>query len=114
MTATSSGAQFTDDQLACVADGGRVRPAGNIGVRDIDALAEFVGERAQAAAEHYSDRGPHAGVALNETFGFVGHSNIPAMQADMKFAMVPAATARRPSRARSLLRVGASAPMPPI
>ena len=32
----------------------------------------------------------------------------------MKFAMVPAATARNPSRARSDLRLGASAPMPPI
>ncbi len=36
------------------------------------------------------------------------------MQADMKFAMVPAATAFSPSRARSIFRVGASAPMPPI
>ena len=35
------------------------------------------------------------------------------MQADMKFAMVPAATARSPSRARSDLRDGASAPIPP-
>ena len=31
----------------------------------------------------------------------------------MKFAMVPAATAFIPSRARSDLRVGASAPIPP-
>ena len=36
------------------------------------------------------------------------------MQADMKFAMVPAATAFSPSRARSDLRLGASAPIPPI
>ena len=32
----------------------------------------------------------------------------------MKLAIVPAATARSPSRARSDLRLGASAPMPPI
>ena len=36
------------------------------------------------------------------------------MQADMKLAIVPAATAFNPRRARSDLRVGASAPMPPI
>ena len=35
------------------------------------------------------------------------------MQADMKFAMVPAATAFIPNRARSDFLDGASAPMPP-
>ena len=58
--------------------------------------------------------GRSAGAALDVTLGFLRHSNIPAMQADMKFAIVPAATAFNPSRARSDLRVGASAPMPPI
>ena len=52
--------------------------------------------------------------ARNAPFGFVDHSSIPAMQADMKLAIDPAATARSPSRARSDLRLGASAPMPPI
>src|SRR5437867_5788246 len=42
------------------------------------------------------------------------HSNIPASVADRKFASVPAIMARNPSRARSCLRSGASAPMPPI
>ena len=32
----------------------------------------------------------------------------------MKFASVPASIARKPSRARSCLRSGASAPIPPI
>src|SRR5436190_464282 len=41
------------------------------------------------------------------------HNNIPAMQADIKLAMVPAATAFNPRRATSDLRVGAKAPMPP-
>ena len=36
------------------------------------------------------------------------------MVADMRLAMVPASIARKPSRARSCLRSGASAPMPPI
>ena len=35
------------------------------------------------------------------------------MHADMKFAMVPAITAFKPRRARSDLREGASAPIPP-
>ena len=42
------------------------------------------------------------------------YNNIPAMQADMKFAMDPAITAFNPKRARSDLRLGASAPIPPI
>ena len=39
---------------------------------------------------------------------------MPAMQADIKFARVPTIMALRPRRARSDLRLGASAPMPPI
>lgn len=35
------------------------------------------------------------------------------MHADMKFAIVPHATAFNPKRAKSDFRVGASAPMPP-
>ena len=42
------------------------------------------------------------------------HSSAPAMQAVMKFAKVPASSARSPSRARSPRRSGARAPMPPI
>ena len=42
------------------------------------------------------------------------YSSMPAMQADMKFASVPTNMAFNPSRARSDLREGASAPMPPI
>src|ERR1019366_2845352 len=110
--------EFADDELAGVPHGGRVRPAGNLGVRDVRTVRKFVGERAQSAAEHEADGGTHVGAALDHSFGvaggLVGHSSIPAMQADMKLAMVPAATARKPSRARSLLRVGARAPMPPI
>ena len=107
-------AQLADDQLAGVADRGGARPAGNIRVRNVRAFGKLVGERAQAAAQHHADGGPHVRAALDVPFRFVGHSSIPAMQADMKLAMVPAATARSPSRARSDLRVGASAPMPPI
>ena len=60
-------------------------------------------------------RGRSARAALDVSYSAsCDHSSIPAMQADMKLAMVPAATAFSPRRARSDLRVGASAPMPPI
>ena len=36
------------------------------------------------------------------------------MLADIRFAIVPASIARKPSRARSFRRFGTSAPMPPI
>src|SRR6476646_10869961 len=42
------------------------------------------------------------------------YSSMPAMQADMKLASVPTNMAFSPRRARSDLRDGASAPMPPI
>src|SRR5215470_13159444 len=40
--------------------------------------------------------------------------SIPAIDADIKFAIVPASMARKPRRARSPRRLGASAPIPPI
>ena len=42
------------------------------------------------------------------------YKSIPAMEADIKFAMVPASMARSPSRASSPFLLGASAPIPPI
>ena len=42
------------------------------------------------------------------------YSSMPAMEADIRFAMVPASMARIPSRASSPFLFGASAPMPPI
>jgi len=39
---------------------------------------------------------------------------MPAIEADIRFAMVPASIARRPNRAKSLRRLGAKAPIPPI
>ena len=40
--------------------------------------------------------------------------SMETMLADMRLAMVPASMARKPSRARSLRRLGTRAPMPPI
>ena len=42
------------------------------------------------------------------------YSSMPAIEADIKFAIVPASMARIPSRASSPFLFGASAPMPPI
>ena len=39
---------------------------------------------------------------------------MPAIEADIRLAIVPASIARTPSRASSPLLFGASAPMPPI
>ena len=41
-------------------------------------------------------------------------SMIPTIDADIRFAIVPATIARMPSRARSAFLFGASAPIPPI
>ena len=41
-----------------------------------------------------------------------GHSKIPAMQAERKFARVPASSARKPRRARSLPALGGEGPDP--
>src|SRR5262245_29630383 len=95
-------------------DGSRRRPAWYIGVRYRNAVPEFLGKSAEAAAEHYSGTRPQRRAAFDELARFLVHKKIPAMQADIKLAMVPAITALNPSRARSGRRLGASAPMPPI
>ncbi len=113
-------AQFAEDQLAQVPDGRGDGPAGNLGVGNGDGVGEFVGERTESAAQHDGDARLAPGHVANMGDRFVhflsrsGYSSMPAMHADMKLAMVPAATAFKPSRARSDLRFGASAPMPPI
>ena len=47
-------------------------------------------------------------------FSALGHVRIPTMDADIRFAMVPASIARMPSFARLPRCSGASAPIPPI
>ena len=87
----------------------------DVGIRNLYTLFEFVGKCAQAAAQHHRNLRLQLSAPLYVVFRVLNlaHSSIPAIQADMKFAMVPQATALRPSRARSDFRVGASAPMPP-
>src|SRR6266704_5009912 len=113
-------------QLALVSDHTGLREAGNLRVGDAHSVLHLVGQEAQARSQ--DDR--HAGAARTEAAGHCGgggadlgfplpgpcdrHNSIPASVADKKFARVPAIIARKPSFARSCLRFGASAPMPPI
>ena len=83
-------------------------------VGNFDAIGQLVGEGAKSAAQHHGDTRLAIGLPANMLDGFLHQRNMPAMQADMKFAIVPASMAFTPSRARSDLRLGASAPMPPI
>ena len=87
---------------------------GDLRVGNLRAFGQLVREGAQAAAEHHSEGRPQRRAAFDKRSGLFDHRSIPAMHADMKLAMLPAATARSPSRARSDFRLGASAPMPPI
>jgi hypothetical protein len=56
---------------------------------------------------------PAAGAVLTLARNSYRNSTL-TIDADIRFAMVPASIDRRPSRARSRRRFGASAPIPPI
>src|SRR5258708_4620989 len=106
--------QATHHQLSRMTDGRGCRPSGDLRIRDLDAIGQLIGESAEPAAKHYGDARLTVYPGANECGRGVDHSSMPAMQADRKFAIVPAATAFKPRRARSDLRFGANAPMPPI
>ena len=100
----------SSDHLSSVADGGRRRPSCYFGVGSLKAVFEDIGECAQTASEYNADLVFAHIVFVHDVYA---HSKTPAMQADMKLAMVPAAIAFIPSLARSDRREGASAPIPP-
>src|SRR5580692_5322995 len=97
--------QLADYQFARVAYRSGGGPAGDFAISEFVASLKFVCERAESAAKDYADRGTNRGPRFEVLFSFGNHRNIPAMHADIKFAMDPAATARSPSRARSDFRV---------
>src|SRR5258708_29260810 len=108
-------------QLTLVTGDPRLRKTGNGRVGNVNRVGDLAGEKAESRSEH--DR--HAGFELAQSLRHrgggrgdcarrFGHSRMPASVADKKLASVPAIMARNPSRARSCLRSGASAPMPPI
>src|SRR5437870_3240016 len=126
-------AHRSDDELAVVTDDARDGPVRKVPVRHRHRVGERSGEIAEARTEHDSDLRNVADLRSNGVCSFfdlvviihreaepgtsnrvVGYKRNPAIVAVMKFASVPANMARRPSRARSCRRFGASAPMPPI
>ena len=88
----------------------------HLGSQIRDTIGESFREDTKAAAKNNGDlRGAMQPLLqIGDSFIERSHNNIPAIQADMKLARVPAATAFMPKRARSDLRLGARAPMPPI
>ena len=117
------------DQLALVPGSAGRGEAGDLRVRKADRIPHRIGEAAEPGAEDDRDPGleraepPPDGVGRlgrpplrtsRAPHPLLGHSNVPASVAERKFASVPAIMARNPSRARSCLRSGTSAPIPPI
>src|SRR5207244_3747718 len=116
------------DQLALVAGGAGLGEAWNCGLRNADCGLDRVGDRPEPRAQDdrharaqaaeplgYGVRGAPDQVGVHSAHSAISNqSSIPASVADRKFASVPAIMARKPSRARSCLRSGTSAPMPPI
>ena len=106
--------ELPGDQLAFVACDPRLREAGDGAVWNTDRIGDFVGEKTQPRAEDDRDSGFQLAEAFGDRLGGLHHKRMPASVAERKFASVPAIIARNPRRARSCLRSGASAPMPPI
>src|SRR5690349_20876676 len=114
-------AEVAGNQLPGVPQDGRHVESRDPGIGYPDRARDAFGETTQSRSEHDGDAGTVIAEPLAHCIGGEGdrlgpraHSRIPAMAADRKLASVPASMARNPSRARSPLRFGASAPMPPI
>src|SRR5690349_12416641 len=115
-------AEGPGNELALVSLDARRRKPGNLGVGHAHRTLDGVGEGSEPRAEHDGDAGPEIAEAARDRGAggrdvgrrLARHSNSPASVAERKFASVPAIMARKPSRARSCLRSGASALMPPI
>ena len=105
---------FADDHAPRVPDRRGMRKVRNLLVVEARGVSYFVRERAQAAAQHQSDARTQLGFSENEfcgafgahkilagfrlrRSGFTHFRNIPTMDADIRFAMVPASMARMPN-----------------
>src|SRR5207248_6340725 len=98
---------------------------GDVRVGDVRGAANPFRHVPQPRAKHDRDAGRKGPQRAGDGLGrcaestspfslLPAHSRIPASVADRKLASVPAIMARKPSRARSCLRSGTRAPMPPI
>src|SRR6185503_10897464 len=104
------------DELAFVTRYPGLGEAGDVLVEDAEGVGDLIGEKPEPRAEHDRDPGLPGSELLADGVQRRAdtHNRMPASVAERKLARVPAIIARRPSRARSCLRSGASAPMPPI
>src|SRR5258706_9790409 len=87
---------------------------GDVPILDPQRVGDLVGQKPEARAEDYRDAGFPGAELLADGVQRRVHNSMPARVAERKLASVPAIMARRPSRARSCLRSGAKAPIPPI
>src|SRR3989440_1833542 len=114
------------DELSLVARSGGLGKARNCGLRNADCGLNRIGHRSQTRPQDDRDArleraepardgvsGRTDGTAPGSLLPVV-HNSIPASVPDRKLASVPAIMARKPRRARSCLRSGTSAPIPPI
>src|ERR1700683_2893618 len=122
--------RFAAHEPPSMANGRRTRKVRDAAVVNARRALQFVREAAQSAAQHHTNARPQLGAGKNELGSAFGtreferrlgrartrrlHRNIPTMEAESRFAMVPASIARMPSFASSLRLFGASAPIPPI
>ena len=132
MFVQDSSGKHAKNKFACMPHGGGNGPVRDVGVKEFFTADQFVGQAAESAAKHNRHTRPQLGAGFDKCFGVLehrrishprlasyhdtssNHTSMPAMQADMKFAIEPTATAFNPRRARSGFRLGAMAPIPPI
>src|SRR3954463_701222 len=112
--------QLACDQLPPVARHAGFREARDRAVGDPNWVGHLVGEKTKPRTEDDRDSGLELPQPLFDRRGrglrraLLHYNKMPASVADRKLASVPAIIARKPRRARSCLRSGARAPMPPI
>src|SRR5579884_802397 len=117
--------ELSYDKLAAMSYHSGPRKMRDAGVGKPHSLAKLFGKIPQPRTEHDRQTGNPSDAARNPLRGLPGAfivalrgarhcKKIPTIEADSRFAIVPASMARTPSRASSSFLLGASAPMPPI
>ena len=107
--------ECTGHQLAPVPRDPRLGKPRNRPVGDVNRPLDLVGEETEPGAEDDRDSGlelPQA--APDRRDRLAAQTSIPAIEALMNAARLPAIIARRPRRAMSGRRCGARPPIPPI
>src|SRR5258705_10021429 len=102
-------------ELPLVARYAGLGEAGDVLIEYAQGIADLVGEKPEPGAEDDRDPGLPGSQLLADGVQRRAdtHNSMPARVAERKLASVPAIIARKPRRAKSRLRSGASAPNPP-